>query len=95
MTGYHNHFHEFAAVDGRSPWDILIGATSADVVMQLDVGNAMEGGGDCVAILRRYPGRAVTLHLKEFGGAPNAAVGEGEANWKELLPLAAEWARAP
>ena len=90
QTGYHNHFHEFDASGGRSAWDVLIGGTSADVVMQLDVGNAMKGGGDCAAILRQYPGRAVTLHVKEFRGASEAVVGEGEVDWKEILPLAAE-----
>ena len=70
LTGYHNHFHEFEASGGRSPWDVLVVGTSADVVMQLDVGNAMTGGGDCAAILKQYPGRTVTLHLKEFDFTP-------------------------
>lgn len=61
--------------------------------MQLDIGNAMHGGGDCAAILRKYPGRAQTLHVKEYGGAPDAAVGEGEVDWKEILTLAAEVGR--
>ena len=90
VTGYHNHSHEFAPIDGRVPWEIVFDATADGVVMQLDVGNAMRGGGDCAAYLRKYAGRATTLHVKEHGGAEEAAVGEGEANWSELLPLAAE-----
>jgi len=89
-TGYHNHAVEFAPMDGQKPWDIFFGATREDVVMQLDVGNAIHGGGDCMEILRKYPGRSGTIHIKEYGGAPEAAVGEGEVDWQELLPLVAE-----
>ena len=90
VTGYHNHTVEFQPLQGRVPWDILAEATADEVVLQLDIGNAMHGGGDCAAYLRKYPGRTVTLHVKEFGGPPTAAVGEGEVDWEEILPLAAE-----
>jgi len=89
-TGYHNHTVEFQATEGQTPWDVLFGGTRDDVVMQLDIGNAIQGGGDCAEILRKYPGRALTVHIKEYGGAPEAVVGEGEVDWKELLPLIAE-----
>ena len=87
VTGYHNHHVEFAPMDGRTPWDIFFGGTVDGVVMQLDIGNAIQGGGDCAEILRKYPGRATTIHIKEFGGPPEAVVGEGEVDWKEILPL--------
>lgn len=88
-TGYHNHHHEFQPMEGQVPWEIFFGGTRQEVVMQLDVGNAMHGGGDCAELLRSYPGRALTLHVKEHGGSPEAVVGEGEVDWKEILPLAA------
>jgi sugar phosphate isomerase/epimerase len=65
-TGYHNHFIEFQPLDGEPPWDTLFGNTKENVIMQLDMGNALYGGGDVIAILKRYPGRAVTVHLKSY-----------------------------
>jgi len=85
--GYHNHSVEFKPLGGEMPWDTFFGNTSKDVVMQLDVGNCMGGGGDPVAILKKYPGRAATLHCKESGGG--GVVGAGKAPWKEILALCA------
>jgi sugar phosphate isomerase/epimerase len=89
-TGYHNHDVEFRPMDGKIPWDVFFGSAAKDVVMQLDIGNAIQGGADCAALLRKYPGRAGTLHIKEYGGTNEAVIGEGEVNWKELLPLIAK-----
>ena len=95
-TGYHNHSIEFQAMDGEIPWDIFFGNTVDDVVMQLDTGNAMSGGGDPVAILEKYPGRAATIHLKPYSPSlakenPHAAfrpaIGEDETPWEKVLGL--------
>ncbi|HUT44756.1 MAG TPA: sugar phosphate isomerase/epimerase [Sedimentisphaerales bacterium] len=88
QVGYHNHSHEFKPVDGQVPWDIFFGNTRKDVIMQFDTGNAMQGGGDAIPYLKRYPGRAVTVHLKEYSATnKNAIVGEGDIPWEELLNL--------
>ena len=78
VTGYHNHFTEFAPLDGEMPWDTFFGNTKKEVVMQLDTGNAMHGGADPVPFLKRYPGRALTVHLKEraLQGADRRGRGE-------------------
>ncbi|KYH40769.1 MAG: xylose isomerase [Candidatus Bathyarchaeota archaeon B26-2] len=90
-VGYHNHAVEFQPLDGELPWDIFFGATVPEVVMQLDTGNAMRGGvspDGVLEILRRYPGRAVTVHLKEFSSTnERALIGEGEMKWKEFFSL--------
>ena len=83
-------------MDGEFPWEVFFSRTSDDVVMQIDVGNAIAGGGDPLAMIERFPGRARTIHLKEFGGAADAVIGQGEVDWKKLLELAgqrggAEW----
>ena len=87
-TGYHNHSIEFKPMDGKVPWDIFFGNTVPEVVMQLDTGNAMHGGGETVPLLKRYPGRAGTLHVKPFSRAnPKAVVGEDELPWGEIFTL--------
>lgn len=87
-TGYHNHCIEFAPMDGELPWDTFFGNTRQEVVMQLDTGNALEGGADPTPFLSRYPGRALTVHLKEHSTSnPNALVGEGDINWPEIFSL--------
>lgn len=88
LTGYHNHSAEFQPMEGELPWDIFFGATNEDVVMQLDIGNAMHGGGEPIPMLKKYPGRAKTVHLKEYSATNDKAlVGEGDVDWDELFEL--------
>ncbi len=88
QTGYHNHHTEFVEMDGELPWDIFFGSTVPEVVMQFDVGNAMHGGGEAAPFLKRYPGRAHTVHVKEYSKTnPNALVGEGDLPWEEIFTL--------
>jgi len=85
-VGYHNHDIEFKPLEGEIPWDVFFGATNKDVVMQLDIGNAMHGGANPTEILKKYPGRARTVHIKEYPfSAP--AVGEGDVVWGEIFNL--------
>ena len=86
-VGYHNHNIEFKPLEGALPFDLFFGAAGPDVIMQVDVGNAMHGGGDPVACLRNYPGRATTVHIKEYSKDQMALVGEGEANLAEVFAL--------
>jgi len=90
-TGYHNHTVEFTPVDGKVPWDVFFGNTVPEVVMQLDTGNAMHGGADPIPFLERYPGRAKTVHLKEYSGSyDKALIGEGDVRWKRVFELCEE-----
>jgi len=83
-TGYHNHHAEFTPVDGETPWDSLFGATKSSVVMQLDTGNGLAGNADLIGILKKFPGRAGTLHLKPYSPSL-AATGGMEAGFKPLI----------
>ena len=88
QVGYHNHSIEFKPLDGELPWDTFFGGTKKEVVMQLDTGNAMGGGGDPVMLLKRYPGRATTVHLKAFSKSkPNAIIGDDELPWQKIFEL--------
>jgi sugar phosphate isomerase/epimerase len=85
-VGYHAHASDFRSIDDTTPWDLVFTNADSDVVMQLDVANCMQGGGDPVAVLKKYPGRSGTIHLKEHG-KPGALIGEGEVKWKEVLSV--------
>jgi sugar phosphate isomerase/epimerase len=84
LVGYHNHSTEFRPLDGELPWDTFFGNTRPEVVMQMDTGNCIAGGGDPAAFLRKYPGRALTVHLKEFSRT-GAAFGQGDMQWKDTF----------
>jgi sugar phosphate isomerase/epimerase len=86
-VGYHAHGGDFKPVEGREPWDVLFSNAGPDVLMQMDIGNCIGGGGDPIAYLKKFPGRSATIHLKEHGGKPGAVVGEGDVNWKEVFQL--------
>lgn len=88
LVGYHNHNIEFKPLDGELPWDTFFGNTRREVVMQFDTGNALHGGGDPVVFLKKYPGRATTVHLKEFSKTdPKALTGEGDIDWPAVFAL--------
>jgi len=85
--GYHCHGGDFAKVEGRTAWEIFGENTKSDVLLQLDVGNCLGGGGDPIAMLNKFPGRSVSMHLKDHGGKPGSVFGEGEVNWTEVFRL--------
>jgi len=96
LVGYHAHAGDFQKLGDSTPWEIFFDHTRKEIVMQLDTGNCMAGGGDPVAVLRKYPGRSVTVHLKEHGGPKGAVIGEGDMPWMEILEFCetrggAEW----
>lgn len=92
VTGYHNHAHEFVAIDGKLPWDVFFGNTKREVSMQLDVGNAASGGADVVSVLKAWPGRAQTVHLKPYSkvGGYEPLIGEDDQPWAEISKLCEE-----
>ena len=80
-TGYHAHKHDFDLIEGESAWDIFFGNTRHEVIMQLDTSNCRDGGADPVAVLKKYPGRTRTIHMKPNGGGPEAVIGEDKIDW--------------
>ncbi|HGJ64395.1 TPA: sugar phosphate isomerase/epimerase [bacterium] len=87
-TGYHNHSIEFTPMDGELPWDTFFGNTVPEVVMQIDTGNSLHGGADSVQFLEKYPGRALTVHLKAFSKTNDKAlIGEDEVRWADVFRL--------
>jgi sugar phosphate isomerase/epimerase len=86
--GYHNESTEFKPLDGEMPWDTFFSRAKKEVVIQLDTGNAAAGGADPVALLKKYPGRVLSLHVKAFSKLkPNALIGDDELPWREIFSV--------
>jgi sugar phosphate isomerase/epimerase len=83
QIGYHCHGGDFEAIEGTTPWECLAENTAPDVIMQLDMGNCLGGGGDPIAMLKKFPGRSTSVHLKDAGGV----FGEGTVNWDEVFAI--------
>jgi sugar phosphate isomerase/epimerase len=94
--GYHNHHVEFKKFGNETAFDTLFASTDPDLVkVQLDVGWAVAARQDPIAILNKYKGRVVALHVKDIGKladdphhATTTAVGEGTIDWKKVIGTA-------
>src|ERR1051325_2441816 len=64
-VGYHAHPFDFAKINGRFAWELLFSRTKPEVNMQMDVGNCLSGDGDPIAMLKKFPGRTRSIHIKE------------------------------
>lgn len=99
---YHAHGFEFAPVnENMTLFDTIVARTDPDnVKFQLDAMWAFHGGADPAALLRRYPTRFVSTHLKDMregternltGGAPpdtSVALGTGMVDIRAVLEAA-------
>lgn len=85
-AGLHNHTVEFERLEGKIPLYEFLNNTPVDVIAQLDIGHARRAGMDPLTVLRAYPKRFVTVHVKDYHPTNKAAlVGEGEVRWKEVF----------
>ncbi|MFM6949375.1 MAG: sugar phosphate isomerase/epimerase family protein [Aquirufa sp.] len=82
--GYHNHDFEFSEkLDGVTLFDLILTNTDPKLVtQQLDIGNMINGGGVPGEILKKYPGRFISMHVKD---EIPAAAGHGEKYESTIL----------
>lgn len=85
FVGYHAHAHDFHKIGDQVPWDVFFGNTKKEVIMQLDTSNCLDGGTDPLAVLKKYPKRGRSIHLKEHGGDVNTYIGMGDVKWEEVF----------
>jgi sugar phosphate isomerase/epimerase len=89
---FHNHNDVFRKAGDELPIDILMRETDPTLVSyQMDVYWVVNGGGNPVDLLQRYPGRFKMLHLKDSMGPPDhkmADVGAGTIDFKSILARA-------
>ncbi|MDO5113173.1 MAG: sugar phosphate isomerase/epimerase [Planctomycetia bacterium] len=84
-VGYHAHRHDFEKVDGGlSTWEVFADNSVPEVMLQNDLGHCVNSGNDPYALIRKYPGRTKTIHLKESDGK---ILGEGRVDWNLTFDL--------
>ena len=65
--GYHNHDFEFALLEGRVPYDVLLESTDpALVAFEMDLFWITKGGYRPLDYFARYPGRFKLVHVKDM-----------------------------
>jgi sugar phosphate isomerase/epimerase len=94
--GYHNHDFEFSEkLDGESIYDIMMKNTEpALVIQQLDIGNLYNGGANAAEIVKQYPTRFSSLHVKDEIKASegnekyeSTILGKGIVNVKDVIDM--------
>jgi sugar phosphate isomerase/epimerase len=65
--GYHNHDFEFKySLNGKQIYDIILDKTDPNLVLQqIDIGNMYGAGGRALDIIKKNPGRFVSMHVKD------------------------------
>ena len=94
MFGYHNHDFEFSyTLNGETVYDIMLNNTDPSAFMQqLDSGNLYNGGAKAIDVLKKHPGRFMSMHVKDeiIGSADHAkyestVLGKGIVNIREVI----------
>lgn len=86
---YHNHDFEFAEVEGRVMFDVLLEETDPELVqVELDLYWITKAGKDPFAYFARWPGRFPLVHVKDSAGPPEhrmTEVGKGTIDFAALF----------
>lgn len=95
--GYHNHDFEITTMIGDGTlYDFIILNTDPElVIQQIDIGNMYGSGGRALEIMKKYPGRFQSMHVKdeikaekgEMAGEPyeSTVLGKGVLAVKEII----------
>jgi sugar phosphate isomerase/epimerase len=88
--GYHNHYAELQKVEGSVILDILLENTDPSLVFfQMDMGHTVNGGGDILSYMHKYPGRFLSWHASDFKiGKGYTEVGKGDTPYDALFKIA-------
>jgi sugar phosphate isomerase/epimerase len=98
LFGYHNHDFEFNTnVGGMRLYDIILKETDPSlVVQQMDMGNMYGAGGRALDLLKQYPGRFKSFHVKDeiksdnkdsMEGYESTVLGTGVIPVKQVLDI--------
>lgn len=93
-SGYHNHSHEWALIDGKRPIDMLMQDADPSVWFEIDTYWVAHAGGDPAAWIRRIGqlegDRIPVVHVKDMQISVErqqkmCEVGSGNLNWPAIL----------
>lgn len=89
--GFHNHWWEFAEIDGEYVYDILL-QEAPDIFSELDVYWAAFGKADPVELVKKHKPRLPLLHIKDGmlreGEHVHTAVGSGKVDIPGIIKAA-------
>ncbi len=94
--GYHNHDFEFSQKFGDATvYDIILNNTDPSlVIQQLDIGNLYNGGATALDVVKKFPGRFQSMHVKDEIEAKSGnekyestILGKGIVPVKEVIDL--------
>ncbi|MDX9725115.1 MAG: sugar phosphate isomerase/epimerase [Bacteroidales bacterium] len=87
QIGFHNHHGEFAMIDNKLIYELLLERFDPDFVkMQFQVA-VISIGYKAADYFRKYPGRFISVHLADWSAEKkdSVSVGQGVVDWKELF----------
>src|SRR5436189_2518621 len=86
---YHNHDFEFAPLEGKLPYDVLLAETDPKLVqLEVDLYWITKGGQDTMASFARSPVRIAMDRVKDSAGPPDhrmVEVGAGKIDFKKIF----------
>jgi len=87
---YHNHHFEFAEIDGKLIYPVLLEELDANLVkMQFQVA-VIDKGFKAQDYFRLHPGRFISAHLADYSTekASQVPIGQGIVDWKDFFEAA-------
>ncbi len=88
---YHNHWFEYAQINGHYAADLLRERLDSDVQFEIDTYWVRVAGADPAQVIRQLGARAPYLHIKDgplVREEPMVAVGEGKMDFGPILNAA-------
>lgn len=84
---YHNHDFEFAPIDGKVPFDLLLDETDPALVkFELDLFWTVKAGHNPLDYFASYPDRFTLCHVKDMAeGGEMVDVGDGELDFAAIF----------
>jgi inosose dehydratase len=83
IPSYHPHLG--TCVQGPDQLDIIMGLTTISLCP--DTAHIEAGGGDPVAVIKKYADRIQYVHFKDYKSGSFLPLGEGHQNFAEMLSL--------
>ena len=91
-VGVHSTYHHFTTTyGGATAWDLIYSEASPKLYQQIDTANTFNTGYDVVGLLKRYPGRHFSIHMKENVPTVDGVLGVPPTDggkcvpWQELI----------